>query len=246
MPLFRKRKTLWQIKDLKKYQNKLESHVLPDHYPHDPVHQALDKIIRSNWEKLHSIEQDFIFSWFIEYQIIEEQKKNFQMELEVINKEINIIQQKSVSKFEEINKKFQNLTLNVANLNNELTQKKQLAEDLSNAVQDQKLNGKELKKKLEERVKNMRHQVIEQQKEFERNQIKLGGQFKRRVMELDEEKLLLNEIIEENKVRISQLEKENQDLKKKNRSLKNFQEKIKYLKTIIAEIPTNILEGGGN
>ena len=248
VPLFRKKKTLWQITELEGYFNKIESHIPPDYDAATcgSVHQSIDAIIKPNWESLHSLEQDFIHSWFNEFKIVLEQKKKSQIELDAVNKEMATTLQASESKIDGLNKEIQDLTTEISNLKNALAQKMQFLDDLTNAVQNQKLSSEELKQKLEQRVNNMRTQMIQQQKEFEANQIDLGKQFEAKVLELDEHKLLLNETFEKNKKIVNQLEKENHDLKQKRRSIKTFQEKINQLKTVIAEISPNLLLGGGS
>ncbi len=243
LPLFRKKKTFWQIKELEGYLSKLNSQIPPDYEVTTMSldHQALDEIIRPNWEYLHSLEQDFIFSWFMEYQTAQEKKKKLQKELEEINKEMADTQHNSESKIDELNGQLQMLSSEILNLKNELIQKNQLVEDLSSAIQDKQLSRKELQEKLEQRIQDMKKEMILQQKEFETSQMEIGKQFEKKVMELDEEKLLLNETIEKNKEQISKLEKENMELKKKHHLLTNFREKIIKLQSIISEIPPELL-----
>ncbi|MHA1360186.1 MAG: hypothetical protein ACTSRC_18860 [Candidatus Helarchaeota archaeon] len=247
MPIFQKKKSLWQIKELEGYFNRIESHAPPtyDMNNADSKHQTLDQIVRENWEFLHSLEQDFVFSWFIEYQKVEESRNKNQKELESINQEITTTQQNAEREISELNRTLQELNIESANLENELNQKVQLAGDLAKAVHDKKLSVGELKEKLEHRIFDMKRQMQEYQKEFEANQIQLGEQFEQEVLKLDDEKLQLTETIEENKAKLEQLITENNKLKGQSRLLKQFQEKIKVVKLIIAEIPEELLEGEG-
>jgi DNA repair exonuclease SbcCD ATPase subunit len=247
LPLFRKKKTIWQTKELESYSNKIESQI-PPIYPvdaTDSVHQTLDAIIRQHWEKLHPLEQDFIFSWFIEYEKIREMSNKSEVELDSVNQLMATTQQSAEGKIAELKKTIQELTTEMTNLKNALSQKMQLADDLTTAIHDKKLSVGELKQKLENRINEMKTQMIGQQREFEANQINLGNQFEQKVLELDEEKLIQTEKIEKNKARIEQFEQENNELKQKFRLLKQFQEKIKLLKELIGSIPENLLEGGG-
>ncbi|NVM54085.1 MAG: hypothetical protein HWN66_10330 [Candidatus Helarchaeota archaeon] len=249
MPIFRKRRTIWQIKEMEGYLNKvLESQIPPDYdvKPYSPEHQALDAIIRSNWESLHPCEQDFIYSWFIELQTAEDQKKDLQIRLKDINKELTTIQEESTSKIEELNKKLSNINSELLNSKNALNQKVEFVKELTNAIQNKQMGEDQLQERMKERIKNMEDRMIKQQEKFEVSQIKIGNQFKTKVMELDEEKLLLNEKIEKNREHLTQLEKENQDLGKRNLLLKIFQDKLIAIKSIIESTPSNKLIKGGN
>jgi chromosome segregation ATPase len=239
---------LWNVKPLEGYLNKLESQVPPNYdvFALGLEHQGLDEVIRPNWEGLHSLEQDFIFSWFIEYQTVQETKNNLLKEVEEFNQGITAIQRNSGSKIDGLSGELKKITAEVGNLKNELVQKTQLAEDLTNAIRNKKLGVEELKQNLGKRIIDMKNRVLEHQKQFEVDQTKLGSQFEARVIKLDEEKLLLNDTFEKNYHSIEQLEKENQELKKLNRFLKSLPEKINQLQQVIAEIPPELLKGGGD
>lgn len=245
LPLFRKKKTLGHMKELKGYSNILDSHVPPEILVTNySIHQTLDKIVRKNWETLHPLEQDFIYSWFIEFKAVEEQKIDLSNEIIALNEEISRIQSNSEQQIKILSNTAYNLQGEMEKLKNELNQKKQLAEDLSNAIQNQKLTGNELKQKMEQRIQEMNSEMIKKQKGFESAQIKLAEQFQARVIELDEEKLVLSESIETNKTQLSQLEEINQDLKKTNRLLIKFKEKVREISLILSEIPPNLLKEG--
>ncbi|HUX99947.1 MAG TPA: hypothetical protein VMV49_10375 [Candidatus Deferrimicrobium sp.] len=247
MPLFRKRKTIWQIRELEGYLNKVpESSTIPNYDANalNELHQSIDAFIKNNWEFLHPAEQDFIYSWFIEYKTAEDQNKNMQLKLENVNKEIAATQQNTEANIEKFNTEIKMLNSEILNAKNALIQNNQLIEEITNAIQNQQIGAEQLKENLGHRIKDLNQQMIQQQKQFEINQTKIGSQFKTKVMELDEEKLLLNEAITQNTQKIQELEKENDELKKMNRLIKTFQDKIKILKKFIGEIPSNILEGG--
>ena len=247
MPLFRKRKTLWNIKELEGYFNKLDSHVSPEKLTvGGETHQALDGLIRPNWDGLHSLEQDFIMSWFIEYQAVREQKEHLQSDVRSLEDDFTRIKQTSEAKIDELNKTLQSLTTDLEKVKNELDQKTQLSEDLADAIQNQQLSGEQLKEKSEKRIGDMKVKMIEKRKEFESNQLALASQFQTRVLELDEEKLVLNETLEKTKQSLLELEEENLELERQNRLLHKFREKIQEILIILSKIPINLLKGEDN
>ncbi len=243
MPLFRKRKTIWQVKELEGYLNKVQSQGPPDYETSDAMHQSLDAMVREYWEYLHPVEQDFIYSWALECKTVEDLKSNLQTQIQDIDKETALILRNSEAKIEDLNTKTQNFNSDVLNLKNALIQKNQLIEDLTKAIQNQKMGGSELKEKLEKRIKDMNERAIKQQTEFEANQGEIGKKFETRVTELDEEKLLLNEACQKKQDKLNILTTQNEALRKSNQLLRRLRDKITNLKSLIAEIPSNLLEG---
>ncbi len=249
MPLFRKKKDISRIKELEGYLNKiLESNVPPNYEvtAYSTDHQALDALVRPNWEILHPIVQDFIYSWFIEVRAVAELKEELEKKLHAVNQELMQTKEISINKIDELNKKLNNRKAEVLNAENELKQKVEFFEELTKAIEDKEVGGEELKQKMENRIKNMREGMIRQHEKFEASQIKIGNQFKNRVIELDEERLRLNEKIEKNKEIIVQLGKENYDLMRRNHLLKGFQSRLVAINSIIDSIPSNILPKEGN
>lgn len=244
MPLFRKRKTLWQIRELDGYMNKISSQAPPDYdiAAKSPVHQTLDGLIRTNWEILHSLEQDFVFSWFIETQTAEEENQKLQMKLAELEKEIANTQQNSEAKIEQLNKDIKNLNSEILNSKNALIQKNQLTEDLQAAIRYQTLGSEELKDKLEQRSEELNEEMSKRQEEFEASATEIAEKFKTRVEELDGERFQLTETVESNKIELSELEKNNQEFKQNIQLMKLIQEKLSSIKAIIDEIPSNLLE----
>ena len=212
---------------------------------YSPDHQALDALIRPNWEILHPIVQDFVYSWFMEIRSAEGLKKDHQKKLNAINNELTNVQKNSTAKIEVLNRKLNDLNSEFLNVENELNQKMEFVEELTGAIEDKEVGGEHLKQKMEERIRNMHERMIRQQEKFETTQIKIGNQFKNRVMELDEERLLLNEKIEKNKEILVKIEKENQELQKNNQLLKGFQNRIIAIKSILDSLPSNILTREG-
>lgn len=243
MPLFRKRKTLWQIRELQGYISKTPSQVPPDYdlSTKNPGHQTLDGLIRKNWEVLHPIEQDFIYSWFVEAQTAEEANNQLHVKLNELNKEIVSTQQDSETKIEQMNKDLKNLSSEILNLKNILIQKDKFIEDLQAAIRYKTVGAEELKDKLDRRIEELNEQMVKRQEEYEANATALAEKFKTKVEELDGERLLLNENIETNDKNLANLEKTNQDLKRTGLQVKQYQEKIKNIKTIIDEISANLM-----
>ena len=248
MPLFRKRKTIWQIKELEGYLNKISESQVPPDYDRSSLnqtHQSLDTLLRPNWEILHPICQDFIYSWFIEYKNVDEQKEELRLELNTVNNEMNVTRQRVTQKIDELNREVHNLSSNLMNAENALNQKMELIKELDNAIQNKSLGEDQLKSRMEQRVKGMSEKMVKQQEKFETSQIKIGNQFKSRVMELDEKKSVLEETVEKNKEKISELENENQQLKRKNHLLVNFQNRLAAIKSIIDSVSPELLKKEG-
>ncbi len=246
MPLFRKKKTIWQIQELEGYLGKvIESQVPPDYEINsfEKTHQALDSLIRPNWESLHLICQDFIYSWFIEYHTAKEQKQQLQSEFSTVNNEMNSTKQKVTLKLDALNKEDQTVQSKLMNVENVLNQKVELIEELTHAIENKTVGEDQLKSRMEQRVKSMNERMIKQQEKFEASQIKIGNQFKTRTIELDEEKLVLSETFEKNKETLRNLEEENNNLKKRNQILKNFQNRLTFINSIIKSISPNLLKG---
>ena len=244
MPLFRKRKTLWQIRELQGYLNKTPSQAPPDYdlSTKNAGHQTLDGLIRTNWEILHPIEQDFIYSWFIEAQTAEEANNQLQMKFNDLNKDMASTQQNSETKIEQMNKDIKNLNTEILNLKNALIQKDKLIEDLQAAIRYKTVGAEELKEKLDGRIEELNEQMFKRQETFEANATAIAEKFKTRVEELDETRLSLNETIERNNNDLANLEKINLDLKKVGLQVKLYQEQINKIKTVIGEIPPNLME----
>lgn len=244
MPLFRKRKTLWQIQGLQGYLNKTPSQAPPDYdlSTKNAGHQTLDGYIRTNWEILHPIEQDFIYSWFIEAQTADEANNQLQVKLNELNKELAGTQQDAETKIEQMNKDLKNMNLEILNLKNTLIQKDKFIEDLQAAIRYKTINAEELKDKLDERIGALNDQMFKRQAEYEASAIALAEKFKTKVEELDTERLLLNDTIEKNDKELVDLEKRNQDLKKIGLQFKLYQDEINKIKTVIGEIPPNLME----
>jgi chromosome segregation ATPase len=244
MPLFRKRKTLWQIHELQGYLNKTPSQTPPDYdlSTKNAGHQTLDGYIRTNWEILHPLEQDFIYSWFVETQTAEEANNQLQVKLNNLNKEITGTQQDAETKIEQMNTDIKDLNSEILNLKNALIQKDKFIEDLQAAIRYKTINAEELKDKLDERIGELNDQMFKRQEEYEAKAIALAEKFKTRVEELDGERLILNETIEKNDKELTDLDKINQDLKKVGLQFKLYQDKINKIKTVIGEIPSNLME----
>ncbi|MDD1777088.1 MAG: hypothetical protein LUQ65_02890 [Candidatus Helarchaeota archaeon] len=244
MPLFRKRKTLWQIHELQGYLNKTPSQAPPDYdlSTKNAGHQTLDGYIRTNWEILHPIEQDFIYSWFIEAQTAEEANNQMQLKLNELTKELAGTQQNAETKIEQMNKDLKSLNSEILNLKNTLIQKDKFIEDLQAAIRYKSINAEELKDKLDERIGELNNQMLKRQGEFEAQATALAEKFKAKVEELDTERLLLNDSIEKNDKELFDLEKTNQGLKKIGLQYKLYQDKINKIKTAIGEIPPNLME----
>lgn len=245
MPLFRKRKTIWEVQKLEGYLNKvLESHIPPNYdvKSTNEIHQALDEIIRSNWEYIHPICQDFIYSWFIEFQTTWSRNKELALKTDGIVNEINATKQRVKKRLEELNRDYVDLNAQFRNLENAVEQKSTLLEELSKAFKSKSMGEEELKTRMGQRIRNMQERMIKQQELFEAGQVKVGNQFKMKVMELDEEKLNLTEQFEKNKNEILSLEKLNEELKSRNNMLRNFQSRLGAIATIIRSIPSNSLQ----
>jgi len=243
MPLFRKRKTLWQIRELDGYLNKTPCQAPPDYdvSSKNAIHLILDEFIRTNWEILHPLEQDFIFSWYIESQTAEEENQKLQMKLGELNKAIATTQQNSEANIEQLTKDIKDINAEILNSKNALIQKNQLIEDLQEAIRYQTIGAEELKEKLEQRIEELNEEMFKHQEEFEANATALAEKFKARVEGLDEEKFKLSETIEKSTMELDELEKMNQELKQVNHLVKLIQEKLSTIKTIMEEIPSNLL-----
>lgn len=206
------------------------------------THMILDELIRTNWEILHPLEQDFIFSWFIETQTAEEESQKLQMKLDELSKEMATTQQTSEAKIEQLNQDLKDINSELLNSKNALIQKNQLTEDLQAAIRYQTVGAEELKENLEQRIEELNEAMFKQQEEYEVNATGLGEKFKMSVENLDEEKFQLSETIEKNNAELNELEKTNQELKQVDRMVKLLQEKLNTIKTILGEIPSNLLE----
>jgi len=245
LPLLRKRRTIWQIPEIQGYLNKVLGSQIPPDYDvgkFNETHQSIDKLIRENWEYLHPITQDFIYSWFLEYQSAQERKKENKTQLISLLNERTATQQKVKKRLEDLNKVYSDIDSEMRNLQNILHQKKELVQELSQAVENRSIGEEELKTRMNQRILNMHERMVRQQEKFQTNQIKIGNQFKTKVIELDNEKIRLTEMMEKNQEIIIQLEKENEDLKKKNKRLKDFRSRLISIKKILESIPAESLK----
>ncbi|MHA1129663.1 MAG: hypothetical protein ACTSQI_02755 [Candidatus Helarchaeota archaeon] len=244
MPIFGGKKTLWKIKELTKYNRKIDGSEIPPIYDLEKVgniHREIDAIIRPYWENLHPLTQDFITVWNDAWNTLIHDKEDLKSQLQ---QKLNLIENLKSSfenKLNELNGTITSLKSELQSKENEIEQKEQLIQDLETADKENKLGITELRQNLEKRLNALNQTMAEKQKQYESTQMEVGHAFQQKVLELDSEMLALQEALNEKEMKIKDQEKQIELLQKESQKAKFYEHKTQILEKKLKKI-AEILE----
>lgn len=236
MPLFGGKKTLWNVKELSKYERQFDGSEIPPIYDMEKVtelQRQIDTLIRPNWDYIHPALQDFIAAWNESWNQLVREKETIDSELRQKNTLLSNMKANFESKLRELNNSIQSLKDDLQAKENELTQKGQFIKDLEAADKENKLGISDLRAKLESRLNQLNQEMSQHQQSYEKTQMQVGHAFQQKVLELDSEMLSLNEqlsekekLIKDQGEKITTLQKQNQKLQIYESKTKEYESKI--------------------
>ncbi|NVM54525.1 MAG: hypothetical protein HWN66_12545 [Candidatus Helarchaeota archaeon] len=237
------KKPIWKIKEVSKYQRKIDGSEIPPIYDLEKIstiHQEIDARIRPFWENLHIIVQDFITSWNDSWNNLLHEKDDLNSQLRQKITLISNLKGNFENKLRELNGMIEALKVEVQSKETENTQKEQLIQDLEATDKESKFGIAQLRENLENRLKQLNETMAERQKKYEATQMQVGQAFQQKVLELDSEMLSLQEQLEEKDAKIKEQEEQIKLLQKENQKVKF---KLKDKLREIAEIFELKIEG---
>ena len=244
MPLFGGKKNIWKIKELSKYERKFDGSEIPPIYDLEKVnelHREIDATIRPFWENLHPIVQDFITAWNESWTTTIHDKEDLNSQLQQKDTLIANLKSNFENKLQELNSTILTFKADVQSKENELTQKEHLIKDFELADKENKLGFTELRKNLENRLKELTTTMNERQKKYEETQMKVGQAFQQKVLELDSEMMSLREELAEKEVKIKEQLEQIKVLQKESQKVKFYESKVQKLENKLNQI-AEILE----
>lgn len=225
-------KPLSKVKELKKYERKIDGSEIPPILDLDkvnPIHKEIDAIIRPFWENLHPVVQDFVTAWNESWNDLLNAKEDLESQVRQKNNLISNLKANFEDKLRELNISISTLKTDLHSKEAEVTQKEQLISDLESTDKENQLGVTELRGKLENRLKELKEQMAERQKKYEATQMQVGQSFQQKVLELDSEIMSLQEQLAERESKISELQEQMGSIQKDSQRAKFFEEKATKL-----------------
>ncbi|NVM29358.1 MAG: hypothetical protein HWN65_11005 [Candidatus Helarchaeota archaeon] len=226
------RKPLSKVKELKKYERKIDGSEIPpilDLEKVNPIHKEIDAILRPLWENLHPVVQDFVTAWNESWNDLLNTNEDLNSQLRQKTNLISNLKANFEDKLRELNSSISTLKTDVIAKETELTQKGQLISDFKATDKESKLGVSQLSEKLEIRLKELNEQMAERQKKYEETQMQVGQSFQQKVLELDSEIMSLNEQLTERESKINELQGQMAPMQKDSQRAKFFEDKAARL-----------------
>ncbi|MHA1266387.1 MAG: hypothetical protein ACTSRS_14230 [Candidatus Helarchaeota archaeon] len=244
MPIFGGKKTLWKIKELTKYERRIEGSEIPPIYDLEKlsaIHQEIDANLRPFWENLHPIVQDFITAWSNSLNSLLREKEELNAQIRQKANLISNLKSNFESKLRELNSIISSLKSEIQAKEAELAQKEDIIKELESLDKENKLGISQLRETLENRLKEMNEKMAERQKKYEETQMQVGHAFQQKVLELDSEMQSLRDQLAEKDAKLKEQAQELELLKKESQKVPFYESKIKILEKKLNQI-AEILE----
>lgn len=240
MPIFGGgKKTIWKIKELTRYERKLDGSEIPPIYDLekiDAVHQEIDANIRPYWENLHPLVQDYVTSWNNSWNKLLRESQDLDSQLRQKTNLIANLKANFEAKLRELNSTISVLQSDLKAKEDELLQKEQLIQDLESMDKENKNGIAQLREKLEDRLKELNEKMNERQKHYESTQLQVGQAFQQKVLELDSEITSLQDQLTEKDAKIKLQEAQIDTFKKEIQKVKFYESKIQTLEGKLNQI----------
>lgn len=237
-------KPLAKIKELKKYERKIDGSEIPPIYNLEKmgeIHREIDPVLRPFWENLHPIVQDFITAWNESCSSLIHNNEEMSSQLRQKDNLISNLKSNFEEKLRELNASLSGFKTDLQAKETALSQKELFITDLESTDKESKLGISQLRENLEKRLNKMNEEMAERQKKYEATQMQVGQAFQQKVLELDSEMLSLNEQLSEKDAKIKELEAKINVMTKENQKVKFYQAKVdKYENKI--KLVADILE----
>lgn len=233
------KKPISKIKELKKYERKIDGSEIPPIYDLEKmgaIHQEIDAAIRPFWENLHPVVQDFITTWNDSWNSLLHEKGEHDSQLRQKANLVANLKSNFENKIREINSEISTLKTDIQAKETEVAQKEHLIQDLESTDKDHKLGISQLRENLESRLKTLNEQLSDRQKKYEETQMQVGQSFQNKVLELDSEIMSLNEQISEKDAKIKELEDQVKTISKETQKSKFYEEKSAKLEKQLEKI----------
>lgn len=244
MPLFGGKKNLWKIKELSKYNRKIDGSEIPPIYDMEKVneiHREIDASIHPHWENLHILVQDYITAWNDSWTNLLHNKNDLDSQLKQKESLVENLKSNFETKLQELNSTITSLKADIQSKENEISQKEQFIKDLEEADKENKLGITELRENLEKRLKKLNEEMSERQKKYEATQMQVGQAFQRKVLELDSEMMSLREQLNDKEEKIKEQFENIKELQKESQKAKYYESKVQILENKLNQI-AEILE----